>query len=223
MSYTQETLNCRYQPIVEIDSLKILGYEALTVDYLGHLAQAQTDSLKLSLDLCCLAQAVASPPQDPKGALLFLNITPQAFCEHEKTSRILKRFPLKRVVLEVTEAAAFCCEQVAASAGFWRAQNLHGIAIDDVSSGFSRIRLVHDLHPEFIKIDRPLIAACHASARSRVMVSSLCAMARKLGAEVIAEGVEDERQRMALIEAGVIYAQGHLLGDYCLAGNLVSA
>jgi EAL domain-containing protein (putative c-di-GMP-specific phosphodiesterase class I) len=63
-----------------------------------------------------------------------------------------------------------------------------------------------------VKIDRTFIAALPADAASAGVVRGVLALARELGIEVVAEGVETQSQLTALSEAGCAVVQGYLLG-----------
>jgi EAL domain-containing protein (putative c-di-GMP-specific phosphodiesterase class I) len=203
--------------VVKLDSLEAIGYEALTVDYLKYCAGCQSVDAMFELDLKCLAAALSSLSCLPEKGLLFLNITPAAFCDTASTSKVLAGARLSRIILEVTEtatAAEVCCLQMARAGEYWREFGIKGVAVDDVSAGYNRIRFIRDLHPLFIKLDHPLVEHCHLSERCKAVVASLAALAHNLGAQVIAEGVEHEGQRQALLDLKVPYAQGHYLGSY---------
>jgi EAL domain-containing protein (putative c-di-GMP-specific phosphodiesterase class I) len=84
------------------------------------------------------------------------------------------------------------------------------IALDDVGSGFTSIRHVLALAPEFIKLDRTLVELAEHESGHRAMVRALCSFADETGSNVVAEGVETEQQLEMLRELGVGLGQGYL-------------
>jgi EAL domain-containing protein (putative c-di-GMP-specific phosphodiesterase class I) len=86
------------------------------------------------------------------------------------------------------------------------------IAVDDAGAGYSSLRHVLELRPDFIKIDRWLIdGIAHDHAR-RVAVGAFMSLARDLGSVVIAEGVEQAADLAAVRRLGLHAVQGYLLG-----------
>jgi len=77
-----------------------------------------------------------------------------------------------------------------------------------VSTGYNRLLSIVELKPDFIKLDRQLVADCHKSQRRRTVISSINDLANELGAEVIAEGVEIKEELECLKSLGIRYAQG---------------
>jgi EAL domain-containing protein (putative c-di-GMP-specific phosphodiesterase class I) len=86
------------------------------------------------------------------------------------------------------------------------------IALDDVGSGHSTLRLLLELRPEIVKLDRWMVQGCAADPARRVLIAALVRLASGLGASLVAEGVESEADLRALAAEGVERAQGYLLG-----------
>jgi diguanylate cyclase (GGDEF)-like protein/PAS domain S-box-containing protein len=84
------------------------------------------------------------------------------------------------------------------------------IAIDDFGSGHSSLARVAQLPVDVLKIDRSLIAGICESPREHAIVRAIIATAEALDATVVAEGIETERQRVALRRLGVRHGQGYL-------------
>ena len=72
---------------------------------------------------------------------------------------------------------------------------------------------------DVVKVDRVFVAGLTADAASRAIVAAVLALAAAAGAEVVAEGVETEEQRIILTELGCRYAQGHLFSRDLTAGE----
>jgi diguanylate cyclase (GGDEF)-like protein len=85
-------------------------------------------------------------------------------------------------------------------------------AIDDVGAGQSNMMLLARLRPDYFKADTALTRDIESNPFKRVMVETLVLMAEKIGAKVIAEGVETELALSSLVSMGVHAGQGYFLG-----------
>jgi len=74
------------------------------------------------------------------------------------------------------------------------------------------MRVIAELRPEFIKVDRSLITAIDADRARRALVVALLSFSGHIGARVIAEGIETQREQETLQSLGVQFGQGWLLG-----------
>lgn len=85
------------------------------------------------------------------------------------------------------------------------------ISMDDFGQGYSSLNYLRQ-HPfSYVKIDRSFIDGMDRSSKDRALVEASVAMARALNLRVVAEGVETESQKQALVALGVDYLQGFLL------------
>ena len=96
------------------------------------------------------------------------------------------------------------------------------IAIDDFGTGYSSLGYLRDIPVDVLKIDRSFITGLAASARQQELVSAVVQLGHTLGLKVVAEGVEEENQLIALAAMGCRYAQGYHLGRPEPAGTLVA-
>jgi EAL domain-containing protein (putative c-di-GMP-specific phosphodiesterase class I) len=97
-----------------------------------------------------------------------------------------------------------------------------GIALDDVGFGHSNYALMLDVRPDYFKLDRRLVHGCHADPYRRAVIESVEALAAKVKARVIAEGVEVAPEVDALREMGISLAQGFLLSPALTAFALAA-
>jgi diguanylate cyclase (GGDEF)-like protein/PAS domain S-box-containing protein len=100
-----------------------------------------------------------------------------------------------------------------------------GVAIDDFGTGYSSLSRLHDYPVTLLKIDqsfvRELGGSGPAGPRAAGVVEAVVALGRSLGADVIAEGVEDEPRYTALRSLGCDLAQGYLFGRPCTFAEAV--
>ncbi|WP_208978055.1 EAL domain-containing protein [Labrenzia sp. 011] len=87
------------------------------------------------------------------------------------------------------------------------------IVLDDFGRGSSELRLLHDLSPDFVKIDRFFLNGIDSDPQRKLFVTTVTNLARVLGARVIAEGVETEREFKACRDAGCDLIQGEFVAD----------
>jgi len=86
------------------------------------------------------------------------------------------------------------------------------LVLDDLGGPASNLRQLVELAPAFVKIDAELVREIDRNGRKRAAVLGLVRMCGDLGAQAIAKGVGTEAEVRTLIECGVAYGQGMLLG-----------
>ncbi|MEX2100225.1 MAG: EAL domain-containing protein [Acidimicrobiia bacterium] len=203
-----------FQPIVRLSDGGIVGYEGLArmaaqpeLPPDVWLDLADDAGLREDLELACL-EAIAEVGSPPDDALLFVNAS-SALLSHPLTVSLRERLP-ERLVIELTER-----ERVAdygalrAEILLWQSSGVR-LAIDHTGSGWSTLRHVVQLHPDFIKLDRSLVHGVDLDRNSRALVCALAAFARESGITVVAEGVERFEELEVLREADIDLAQGFL-------------
>ena len=85
------------------------------------------------------------------------------------------------------------------------------VAIDDAGAGYSSLRHVIELTPDFLKLDRELVRDLDTDKNRRALVGAMSAFAAEVGTSVIAEGVETAEEFEVLRDAEVDLVQGYLL------------
>jgi EAL domain-containing protein (putative c-di-GMP-specific phosphodiesterase class I) len=90
----------------------------------------------------------------------------------------------------------------------------HGylVSVDDFGTGFSNLASVRSLAPDFLKIDRSFVHDMEDSTVRSTLIPEIIQIARAVGAEVVAEGIENRTQLERLRELGAEYGQGYFLG-----------
>jgi EAL domain-containing protein (putative c-di-GMP-specific phosphodiesterase class I) len=223
-----DQLTTVFQPIVRLEPRRrrVLGYEALSRGPAGSVYQmpqrlfdmAEEADLVFELDRKCRRRALASGTLLPAGAKLFVNVFPSAMYDPEFQGAALvhlaERYGLTpdRVVLEITERAAIENCEVFSEALAELTQFGFSIAVDDVGTGYSGLEKIAHLNPRYLKFDRELIHNIDSSYIRREMTRALKAFADRIGSTIIAEGIEKEGELQALLDLGIEYGQGYLLG-----------
>jgi diguanylate cyclase (GGDEF)-like protein/PAS domain S-box-containing protein len=121
--------------------------------------------------------------------------------------------PPERLELELTENIALRQdkEETLAPLRALRARGV-GIAFDDFGTGFASLTTLRNFPLTRLKIDRSFISGLPEAAHDAAIVEAVLVLARSLGLEVIAEGVETEAQVEFLASAGCLEGQGYLFG-----------
>ena len=204
-----------FQPIVALGSGSTIGYEALTRFADGTppdrmIADAHSVGLGIDLETACLAAALEAARALPQEAWLGLNASPDMILHSTELAALLARQP-RRIVLEVTEHVEIDDYPGVrrAIAGFGPTVSL---AVDDAGAGFASLRHVVELVPQFLKLDISLVHQVDRDLSRQAMIAGLSQFATRAGCEVIAEGIEDPAELEMLLELGVPFGQGYLLG-----------
>src|SRR3984893_10406645 len=221
-------LELYYQPLVEINSRRIVGLEALVrwnhptrglimpsifipiaertgaIVPLGHWVFEEASlQLKHWLDQGIAPQVVAvnvSGVQFKKGGDLELDIAASLARWNIESDNIEVELP-EIVLMEMTQKHGDALERL-------RKLGVR-IAIDDFGTGYSSLKYLTIYPVNRLKIAQELVVRATTDARNATVVRAAIRLAQELGIEVIAEGVETEAQATFLFSAGGAYAQGY--------------
>lgn len=205
-----------FQPIVDLGSREPLGYEALArfavEPYVGPdvwMTEAAAVGLGVELELQAVTNALAVAHGLPADCYLSLNASPSVVL----TGRLVSVLACSErpVVVEVTEHEEARGVDLGPALDELRAAG-HRIALDDGGAGYAGLTRVLDLRPDVVKLDRAIIAGIDTDPVRQALVTAGVAFVAGIGASLVAEGVETEREATALRELGVCVAQGYLFG-----------
>jgi diguanylate cyclase (GGDEF)-like protein len=205
-----------YQPLVDLSTGRLIGFEALSrFDTEPRRSpdawfnQAARCGRGLALEMAAIKAALAAPGR-PAGTYLSLNFSPSALAS-PKIMAILPR-NMSDIVVEVTEHE-LASEDGGLEEGLakMRARGAR-IAVDDAGAGYAGLNQVMRVQPDVIKLDRSLIEGVHSDSAKAALVEFFVMFARRVGAGVCTEGIETLEELRTLINLGVTYGQGYLLG-----------
>jgi len=208
-----------FQPIVELSGGGVAGVEALTRFASDPprppnewFADAASVGLRIPLELHALRLALDQVDLLPAGYLA-INLSPAAVISKEFAAMLTdRRVPFDRIVVELTEpVSADHYQQLVAVLERLRAAGAR-LAVDDGGSGYTNLRQILDLRPDFVKLDRTFVSGAHHDPARRALVHAVVQFAADIGAAVIAEGVEDHDELRTVRTAGIWLAQGYLFG-----------
>jgi diguanylate cyclase (GGDEF)-like protein len=219
-------LKAVYQPIVSLANGTVIGVEGLIrpvppapfADPGALFEAAEAGGRLTALDLACVETIVAGAGDLPEDQFLSLNLSPPTVESPEFTSAallaILARhgFPRNRLVVELTERQAIHdVERVRSRLEALREAGVR-IAADDIGAGNSGLRLLAEISFDVLKVDLGLVQRSASSESSTAVLGSVVALASRMGALVIAEGIEQASQLPQLSELGIQAGQGFHLG-----------
>lgn len=204
-----------FQPVVDLTSGQIYGYEALArckrEEFRAPPVLLQAAKETNFLGQLCRALREMAIERCP-GSPLLLNIHPDEFDEGwlvRPDDPIA--FHDAEVILEITESVPLShyryCHSVL---GELRGKGVK-VAVDDLGAGYSNLKYIADLAPEIVKLDRELIMGLREDTRMFRLVSSIVELCNQQGAKVIAEGIETRGELEAVVETGAHFGQGYLL------------
>lgn len=214
-----------YQPIVSLHTGEIFGYEALTRGPEGSYFASPLNLFNFAvkngslylLERIVRQLALQKAPILPSHGRLFLNINPSVIDDplfrRGETIKLLTSLGLspRQIVFELTERTSIeNFSSFAKTLDHYRSQG-YLIAIDDAGAGYSSLQAVAEVQPDFIKIDLSLVKDIHLSSIKRTLIETFLAFAGKIGASIIAEGIETEAELATLAELGVPYGQGFFI------------
>ncbi len=234
-----DQLAMKYQPIIDLATDQIVGFEALmrwqhpsrgpvAPDLFIPLAE-QTD---LIADLGAFAlrdstaEATAWAGPDGTGPYVSVNLSTNQFRDPNLLAIVdeaLRASGLapQRLILEITERAALAdTDQVAAVLEHFAHRGVR-LALDDFGTGYSSLSHITRLHPHIIKIDRSFIIAADNDVASRALLEAMISLGRRLQLTVLAEGIETETQLAHLRGLGCELGQGYLFAP-ALSGTEVA-
>jgi EAL domain-containing protein (putative c-di-GMP-specific phosphodiesterase class I)/CheY-like chemotaxis protein len=206
-----------YQPIFDLTDDYVLGVEALARFSAEPMrgpdawfAEAETVGLGEELELAAMQQALEGLDGLAPEAFLSLNVSP-ATCLSPKLAALLSGIPGDRLSLEITEHSVVNDYGALEAALLPLRERGVRLSIDDACAGLASLRHVMVLQPDLIKLDLALTRDVDTDENRSALVTALVGFASRIGATVVAEGVESEPQLKALCDLGVRYGQGFYL------------
>jgi diguanylate cyclase (GGDEF)-like protein/PAS domain S-box-containing protein len=220
-----------YQPIVSLKTGLVVGFEALVrwlhperglVSPMEFIAMAEETGLIMPLGLWVLSESCRQIikwqslqlPVDQSLLTVAVNLSGRQFSEpdsidqikqvlHETgvDTRCLKLEITESVVMEDGEAAAAMLSQL-------RELGIE-LCIDDFGTGYSSLSYLHKFPIHTLKIDRSFVSRIGPAGENLEIVRAIVMLARSLGMEVVAEGVETPVQLAQLRDLGCEYGQGY--------------
>jgi EAL domain-containing protein (putative c-di-GMP-specific phosphodiesterase class I)/DNA-binding NarL/FixJ family response regulator len=207
-----------YQPIVELESRRTVGYEALARIVASPiqgpeawLADAASVGLGLELERAALKAAFAGLAQLPPECFLSVNLSPAAILD-DQVRGLLETAEPTRTVVEITEHRSI--DDYGLIARALQTLRTHGLrlAVDDAGAGYASLRHLLEIRPDLIKLDASLTRGIDVEPDRRALAQALIAFARATRVALVAEGIETAAEEAELKTLGVVLGQGYHLG-----------
>ena len=203
-----------FQPIVELATSSIVGFEALTRFHDGtrpdlRFAEAIRMGLGPAFELATIRAALDGAARLPDG-FLSLNLSPGFVLRGDRRFRELVKGSRRRLVLELTEHVPIDDYRLVRNA-LAKLGDV-GIAVDDAGAGYASFRHILELRPNYAKLDLSLVRGIDGDDLRQALAAGLQYFASKIGCRLIAEGVETHHEADVLRRLGVDLAQGYLFG-----------
>lgn len=234
----RDELNLVYQPLVDPVTNEVKCFEALLRwhdDEAGNISPAdfipvaENDDLIIRIGEAALRKACMDALQWPPNTRVAVNVSAKQFVRPGYRKAVAAALeasglPPGRLELEITESV-FVGDQDAVDAIFRDLKKLGvRLALDDFGTGYSSLGYLKHGHFDKIKIDQSFVRGCTENGDiNPAIITAIVALAKALGMETVAEGVEamDEldlvRERGADLVQGYIYSRP-LSQDDVLAG-----
>lgn len=222
-----EILDVAFQPIININTGKLYGVEALLRNFqdvgfksiFSLFDTVYNEKLLYSFDLALREKAFKKYTQihDYKNIKLFFNLD-NRLLEMENfstgnTRKILKKLNIKKenLCFEISERQEISSEfDLERMLQHYKSEDF-SIAIDDFGVGYSGYKLFYDSTPDIIKIDRFFLQGIEKNMKKKLMVRSITHLAMQFGIQVIAEGVETKAEYLTCKDIGCHLAQGYFI------------
>lgn len=229
-----------FQPEIELGSGQILGAEALARWAHPHRGLLPAGSFVELAEEASLVEDVTEAAFAHTARLLTrlvevrpdltvrVNVSPSQLADRALVGRVEQLLddtacPASMLSLEVTETAVLAAGRAARSVlGAVRELGVR-VALDDFGTGYSSLSLLAELPLDALKIDRSFVGPIASSLTHRAVVETVLTLGRRLGLEVVAEGVETAEQEEVLGSLGCQRAQGFRYSPALASDRFVEA
>ncbi|MBX9591637.1 MAG: PAS-domain containing protein [Hyphomonadaceae bacterium] len=216
-----------YQPVVNLQSSHISVFEALLrwrhpekglIPPAAFIPLAEEVGFIVPLGEWVIRQACATVARWPSDAKVAVNLSPVQFRSSGLVQTVISALAAsglspERLELEITEATLLQDGEAALAMLYQLREVGVSIAMDDFGTGYSSLNYLQSFPFDRIKIDRSFIKDITEGAGSLNIVRAVAALARGLGMEATAEGVETELQREKAVSEGCTEMQGLLFSQ----------
>lgn len=219
----EDRLTSVFHPILSMtDPLEVFAYECLmrgkspegVVGPAQILDAARDADIMFFLDRAARITAIREAAKHGIKANLFINFTPTsiydpAFCLRTTVAEAEKAgMKHEQIIFEVIESDHIAdVDQLRKILDYYR-NNGFRVALDDLGAGFASLNLLHQLKPDFVKLDMALVREVHTDPYKAVIAAKLIETAKALDILVVAEGVEKAGELDWLRSHGADYVQG---------------
>ncbi|WP_414829454.1 EAL domain-containing protein [Alteromonas sp. H39] len=208
-----------FQPLVDLQSQSVFGYESLVRGTGGEPAFTVIEKVTAKniyrFDQTCRVKAIALAAEAKIDKILSINFMPGAIYKPEHCIRTTLKaaekygFPIEQISFEVVETDHIA--DLAHLQNIIDHYNSMGFktALDDFGSGYANLEWMAKLSPNMIKVDMSLVRDIDKDPKKRVIVTHLNKLCQELEIGVLAEGIETRAERDCLADIGIMKQQGY--------------
>jgi EAL domain-containing protein (putative c-di-GMP-specific phosphodiesterase class I) len=223
-------LAMHYQPIVDLATSEIVGFEAL-MRWWHHergwvppdvfIPLAEQSGLIWELGSFALHDAMAAASTwgslNPSGRRPYVSVNLSAQQFHEPRlvgviEEVLTTYGVspENLVIEITEGVMLRDAAEATNVISRLQERGVGFALDDFGTGYSSLSYLASMHPRVIKIDQSFVRPTQEGARNDALLETILSLGSKLSITMLAEGIETTAQLERLRNLGCELGQGYL-------------
>ncbi len=234
-------LSMNYQPIVDLASRELVGFEALMrwehpergmVPPSVFIPLAEQSDLILELGSFALNEAAMAAsswrqrPNQTREPFITVNLSAQQFQDLGlipliENTLLTSGLDPRRLVLEITESVTLLNVSETMNVMEHLIQLGIGFALDDFGTGYSSLPYLALLRPRIIKIDESFVSPTTESVRNDTLLEAIVTLGNNLNMTMIAEGIETESQLERLRHLGCELGQGFLFSPAVPAGDVL--
>lgn len=221
-----EGIVVEYQPIVALDTQRIVGAEALIridLDGVRHMPGDFIDAAEeagtiVPLGRKVLQRALLEAATWRPTTSISVNLSARQLADPTLPEIVIEALrasgvPASRLLLEVTETSLVENNELAIATMERLAALGVRLALDDFGTGWSSLAYLRRFPVSVVKIDRMFVeGATSADSGDLEVIRAVISLSDALGIQVIAEGIETDLQAAVLAELGCEYGQGYLYG-----------
>ena len=224
-SIKNKELRLNYQPIYSYGTDRITSFEALLrwkskkhgnvppcvfiplAEKCGLINQIGDFVIDTSLDFAAKLRS------QNKNVTINLNVSPIQFLQLNFAEKLILKFksrllPQKSIGVEITESYLFeNMDDLSERLGHIRDAGIT-VSVDDFGTGYSSLSYLKDLPIDYLKIDRSFITGIETSEKHIKLIKGVIDLAKSLGIDIIAEGIETEDQLNTVLRCGCNNIQG---------------
>ncbi|MBX3634620.1 MAG: EAL domain-containing protein [Rubrivivax sp.] len=209
-----------FQPIVDLRSGSVFGYEALVRgtggEGAGQVLSQVGDDNRYAFDQTCRVTAIELASRLGLEGMLSINFLPNAVYRPQACIRTTLEaaarmgFPTSKLMFEVSESEQVLDHRHLRNIFDEYRRRGFTTAIDDFGAGHSGLNLLADFQPDIVKLDMALTREIDRDRVRRAIVTGIARFCEELGITVIAEGIETPAECLALQDLGIGLFQGYL-------------
>jgi diguanylate cyclase (GGDEF)-like protein len=236
LAIAERAIRPHFQPIVDLTSERVIGFESLARWYDDELGQvspavfipiAEERGLIGEITELLLHEATLEAADWPSDIFLSFNLSTEQLADPLTSLKIMSvlaktGFDPKRLEIEITETAVMSDPEMAAEIINTLRQSGIRIALDDFGTGHSSLGYLRRLTLDKVKIDRCFVMDVDQEKESAHIVRAILEMCAGLKLKVVAEGIEEPAQLSSLKAFGCDAGQGYIFGKAMSASQTQS-